>query len=69
MSAGWNRMAAARVQTSESAINLPIDEVPGCLEAQRLPKAVAVVSALQKTARVKLDWRSFLVPARHARTK
>ena len=29
--------------------------VPGWLDAQRLPKPVAVVSALKKTARVRLD--------------
>ena len=34
-------------------------EVPGWLESQRLPNAVAVVSALQITARVRLDCRGW----------
>jgi hypothetical protein len=41
-------------------------EVPGWLESHRLPKAVAVVMALNTTARVKLDWRSEVFPALHA---
>ena len=43
-------------------------EVPGWLDNQRLPNAVAVVSALQITARVRLDcsrWR-FLYAKHHA---
>ena len=56
--AGWNNTAAAMVQTSESAISLPMLDVPGWLERHRLPKAVAVVMALKTTARVRLDCRS-----------
>jgi hypothetical protein len=43
--------------------------VPGCEDSQRLPKAVAVVSALNSTARVRLDWSNPLAPSRHAITK
>ena len=45
--AGWNRTAAASVQTSARAINLPMLDMPGWSESQRLPNAVAVVSALK----------------------
>ena len=69
ISAGWNKIAAANVQTSDKASSLPMLEVPGCLESQRLPNAVAVVIALKKTARVRLDCKRFVVPARHAITK
>jgi hypothetical protein len=41
-------------------------DVPGCFESQRLPNAVAVVSALQITARVRLDCSRFLRPDRQA---
>jgi hypothetical protein len=40
--------------------------VPGWLDMQRLPNAVAVVNALQITARVRLDCKSFVAPPRHA---
>jgi hypothetical protein len=43
------------VQTSDKASSLPMLEVPGWLENHRLPKAVAVVSALKNTARVSGD--------------
>jgi hypothetical protein len=66
--AGWKRTAAASVETSDSALNFPMLEAPGCLENQRLPKAVAVVIALKSTARVRLDCNSFVSPARHAIT-
>jgi hypothetical protein len=46
MRMGWNRAAAASVQRSESASSFPMLDVPGWLESQRLPKAVAVVKAL-----------------------
>src|ERR1700724_2433171 len=69
ISAGWNKIAADNVQTSDNASSLPMLEVPGCLESQRLPNAVAVVMALKKTARVRLDCKRFVVPARHAITK
>src|SRR5262249_5952217 len=66
ISTGWNSTAAAIVVTSASAINLPMLEVPGWLDSHRLPNAVAVVSALNITARVKLDCRRLVWPARHA---
>ena len=69
MSAGWNKIAAANVQTSDKASSLPMLDVPGCLDIHRLPKAVAVVIALKKTARVRLDCSRFTVPARQAITK
>src|SRR6266436_1060508 len=53
--AGWNRTAAARVQSSARAISLPMLDMPGWSESQRLPNAVAVVSALKNTARVRVD--------------
>ena len=46
ISSGWNSTAAASVVSSESASSLPMLDVPGWLESQRLPNAVAVVSAL-----------------------
>ena len=54
------------VLTSDSASSLPMLEVPGWLESHRLPNAVAVVSALQITARVRLDCNRLVCPARHA---
>ena len=65
ISTGWKSTAAAMVVTSASAINLPMLEVPGWLDSHKLPNAVAVVSALNITARVKLDCRSPVWPARH----
>ena len=64
--AGWNRTAAASVQTRASAISLPMLDMPGCLESQRLPNAVAVVSALKNTARVRVDCSKLVRPARQA---
>jgi hypothetical protein len=46
MSAGWKNTAAAIVHSSARAINLPMLDVPGWLDIQRLPNAVAVVMAL-----------------------
>src|ERR1700694_1747163 len=66
ISAGWNSTAAHIVLTSESANSLPMLEVPGWLESHRLPNALAVVSALQITALVRLDCSRFVCPARHA---
>ena len=37
-------------------------DVPGWLDSQRLPNAVAVVSALQITARVRLDCKQIGLP-------
>src|SRR5882762_6837433 len=64
--AGWNRTAAASVQTSAKAISLPMLEMPGWSESQRLPNAVAVVSALKNTARVRVDCSRLVRPARQA---
>ena len=69
INAGWNKIAAANVQTSDKASSFPMLDVPGCLDSQRLPKAVAVVMALKNTARVRLDCKRFVVPERHAITK
>src|SRR5437762_14223438 len=68
ISTGWNSTAAASVHTSDSARSLPMLEVPGWLENQRLPNAVAVVSALKITARVRLDCKRLVCPSRHAIT-
>ena len=57
MSTGWNSTAAAKVLTRDSAKSLPMLDVPGWLDSQRLPNAVAVVMALKMTARVRLDCR------------
>jgi hypothetical protein len=54
------------VVSSDSASSLPRLDVPGWLESQRLPNAVAVVSALKITARVRLDCSRLVCPARHA---
>jgi hypothetical protein len=42
--------------------------VPGWLDSQRLPNAVAVVIALKNMARVRLDCSRFVLPERHAVT-
>jgi hypothetical protein len=68
MRAGWNNAADASVHASDSANSLPMLEMPGCAENQRLPKAVAVIKALKNTARVKLDWRKLYSPRRQATT-
>jgi hypothetical protein len=59
ISAGWNKIAAANVQTSDKASSFPMLDVPGCLNSQRLPKAVAVVIALKKTERLGQNWFSY----------
>ena len=66
MSAGWNSKAEISVQTSEIMRSLPMLAVPGWLESQRAPKPVPVVSALKNTARVRLDCKRSVCPARHA---
>ena len=43
--------------------------VPGWLDNHKLPNAEAVVNALNKTARVRLDCRNNLVPVRQAMMK
>jgi hypothetical protein len=55
MRAGWNSAADARVHSKDSARSFPMLDIPGWLESQRLPNAVAVINALKNTARVKLD--------------
>src|SRR5262249_27848416 len=64
--AGWKMTAASRVVRRDSAISLPMLEVPGWWESHRLPKAIPVVQALKKMARVRLDCRKFVPPARQA---
>src|SRR5882757_8967167 len=68
ISAGWNSNTAASVVTSESARSLPMLAVPGWLDSHKLPNAVAVVIALKKIARVRLDCSRFVLPCRHAVT-
>jgi len=63
---GWNKAAAASVQTSDTANSSPMLDVPGWLEKNRLPNAVAVVAALNITARVSTDWSRLVCPSRHA---
>ena len=63
---GWNNTAAKRVQSSDRAKSSPMLAVPGWLENHRLPNAVAVVSALKNTARVRLVCRRWVCPARQA---
>jgi hypothetical protein len=53
--AGWKSSADTSVHTSEIIKTFPMLAVPGWLEAQRLPKPVAVASALKNTARARLD--------------
>src|SRR5262249_36921720 len=64
--AGWKITAAASVVRSDRAISLPMLAVPGGCEKHRLPKAMAVVQALKRMARVRLDCRKFVSPERHA---
>src|SRR5580704_8619176 len=66
ISTGWNSTAAAIVHTSDSAISLPMLDVPGWFDSHRLPKAVAVVMALKITARVSVDCSSAVLPLRQA---
>jgi hypothetical protein len=66
ISAGWNSAAEANVQASDKASNLPMLEIPGLLENIRLPKAVAVINALKNTVRVRVDYKKFHSPVRHA---
>src|SRR5207244_13344212 len=49
--AGWNRTAAASVQTSARAISLPMLDSPGCLDGQRLLNTAHVVSSEENTVR------------------
>src|SRR5262245_59372731 len=64
--AGWKMTAAASVVSSDRAISLPMLEVPGWWESHKDPNAMAVVQALKKMARVRLDCRKFVSPPRHA---
>ena len=54
---GWNSTAAASVVTSDRHNSLPMLDVPGWLDSHRLAKVVAVVIALNTTARVSDDAR------------
>jgi hypothetical protein len=49
-STGWKNTAPIRVQTSDSTSNSPMLAVPGWLDSQRPPHAVAVVAALRMMA-------------------
>src|SRR6516165_4340409 len=64
--AGWKMTAAATVVRSDRPISLPMLDVPGWREKYRLPKAIAVVQALKRMARVRLDCRKFVSPDRQA---
>ena len=66
MRTGWNKTAAAKVHASDKAINFPMLAMPGWSESQRLPNAVAVIIALKITARVSVDCKRLVLPARHA---
>ena len=63
---GWNSAAAAMVVISEIANSLPMLDVPGWLENYKLPNAVAVVQALNVTARVSTDCNRLVCPSRQA---
>ena len=52
---GWNSTAATIVHSSDSAISLPMLDMPGYFDAHMLPNATAVVMALNTTARVSVD--------------
>ena len=66
-SAGWKSTAAESVVTSDSAISLPMLDVPGWWENHRLPKAVAVVQALKKNGsrQARLQKLGLSRPPRH----
>ena len=67
--AGRNNNVTNSSQPSEIISNLPMLAVPGMLESHNAPNAVAVVRALKRTARIKLDCNGAVSPARHAITK
>jgi hypothetical protein len=48
--------------------SLPMLDVPGWFDSQRLAKAVAVVSALKNTARVRAEESRFVSPSLQAST-
>jgi len=48
--------------------SFPMLDVPGWLENHKLPKAVAVVMALNRTARVSGEARRLVSPLRQAST-
>src|ERR1700735_2581112 len=66
--AGWKSAAEASVQASDKARSLPMLAVPGCLEKDRLPNAVAVMRALKRHARVRGDCKKSACPDRQAIT-
>ena len=53
--AGRNSSVTNSSQPSEIISSLPMLAVPGWLESHKAPNAVAVVSALKRTARIRLD--------------
>src|ERR1700681_4845426 len=65
---GWKSTAAASVVRSERLKSFPMLDVPGWLENHKLPKAVAVVMALDMTARVSGEARRLVSPLRQAST-
>jgi hypothetical protein len=69
ISAGWKRSADRRVHTKEIISSFPMLAVPGWLDAKRLPKPVAVASALKNTPRARLDVKRCELPARQDITK
>src|ERR1700733_8344432 len=66
--AGWKSAAEASVQASDKARSLPMLAVPGWLEKDKLPNAVAVMRALKNTARVSGDCKKSDCPDRQANT-
>src|SRR5262249_13356327 len=69
MSDGSAKKVQTSVKNSAMVSRIPICEVPRWLESARLPKAVTVVSALNKTARAVPDCRGSARPARQFMTK
>jgi hypothetical protein len=67
--AGWKSSADTKVHTREIMSSWPMLAVPGWLEAQRLPKPVAVASALKNTARARLEVNRCEPPERQDITK
>jgi hypothetical protein len=66
ISTGWKSTAAAIGGDERQRHQLAHARGAGWLDSHKLPNAVAVVSALNITARVRLDCRSPVWPARHA---
>ena len=67
--AGRNSRVTRSSQPSEIISSRPMLAVPGWLDSHKAPNAVAVVSALKTTARIRLDCSIAVSPARQASTK